>query len=89
MVDAGRQRDDECGVRMDRRPCLYRQSVRVERVGDNEWHPPPYKVFGHDIRSTIRLDSKGRVGMFKLENWVERTTNDVVNLHGPKDTDND
>ena len=50
---------------------------------------PPYKVFGHDIRSTIRLDSKGRVGMFKLENWVERTTNDVVNLHGPKDTDND
>ena len=47
---------------------------------------PPYKEFGHDIRDTIRLDSQGRVGVFKLDNWVERKTNDVVNLHGPKDT---
>ena len=47
------------------------------------------RVFGHDIRDTIRLDSQGRGGVFKLANWVERTTNDVVNLHGPKDTDND
>ena len=46
-------------------------------------------VFGHDIRDTIRLDSQGRVGVFKLANWVERTTNDVVYLHGPKDTNND
>ena len=47
------------------------------------------RVFGHDIRDTIRIDSRGRVGVFKLDNWVERTTNDVVNLHGPKDTNND
>ena len=38
------------------------------------------RVFGHDIRDTIRLDSQERVGVFKLANWVERKTNDVVNL---------
>ena len=45
---------------------------------------PPYKVFGHDIRDTILIDSQGRVGVFKLDNWVERKTNDVVRLNGPK-----
>jgi len=44
---------------------------------------PPYKEFGNDIQDTIRLDAQGRVGVFKLDNWVERTTNDVVRLHGP------
>ena len=34
-------------------------------------------LLGHDIRDTIRLDGQGRVGVFKLSNWVERTTNDV------------
>jgi hypothetical protein len=48
----------------------------------------PYKEFGHDIQDAIRLDVQGRVGVFKLANWVERTTNDVVNLYGPMDTDN-
>ena len=46
-------------------------------------------VFGHDIRDTIRLDSQGRVGVFKLDNWVERTTNDVIRLYGPKTTINE
>ena len=50
---------------------------------------PPYKEFGHDIQDSIKIDGQGRVGVFKLANWVERTTNDVVNLHGPKDTNND
>ena len=45
-------------------------------------------LFGHDIRDTIRIDEQGRVGVFKLDNWVERTTNDVVNLHGTKNTKN-
>ena len=43
-------------------------------------------LFGHDIRDTIRIDEQGRVGVFKLDNWVERTTNDVVNLHGAQRT---
>lgn len=43
-------------------------------------------LLGYDVRDTIRLDGQGRVGVFKLDNSVERTTNDVVNLHGPKDT---
>ena len=47
------------------------------------------RAFGHDIRDAIKIDGQGRVGVFKLANWVERTTNDVVNLHGPKDTNND
>ena len=46
-------------------------------------------LFGHDIQDSIKIDGQGRVGVFKLANWVERTTNDVVNLHGPKDTNND
>ena len=50
---------------------------------------PPYKVFGHDIRDTIRIDSHGRVGVFKLDNWVERTTNDVVLLYGPRERKTD
>ena len=49
----------------------------------------PYKEFGHDIQNTIRIDGQGRVGVFKLDNWVSRTTNDVVRLYGPRDTDND
>ena len=50
---------------------------------------PPYKEFGHDIRDTIRLDSQGRVGVFKLDNWVERTTNDIVRMYGPGVKKND
>ena len=45
---------------------------------------PPYKEFGHDIRATIRLDARGKVGVWKLNNNVERTTNDVVRLYGPR-----
>ena len=48
----------------------------------------PYKEFGHDIQDTIMLDGQGRVGVFKLDNWVERKTNDVVHLHGPRDRSN-
>ena len=32
------------------------------------------RVFGHDIRDTIRLDSQGRVGVFKLANWAGATS---------------
>ncbi len=32
----------------------------------------------------IMIDANGRVGVWKLDNWVERKTNDVVNLHGPR-----
>ena len=42
-------------------------------------------LLGHDTRDTIRIDRQGRGGVFKLVNWVERTTNDIVNLHGLKD----
>ena len=45
---------------------------------------PPYKEFGQDIQDKIMLDSHGRVGVWKLDNWVERKTNDVVSLHGPR-----
>ena len=41
------------------------------------------QLLGHDIRDTIRIDSLGRVGVFKLDNWVERKTNGVVRLYGP------
>ena len=54
-----------------------------------EGDTPPYKEFGHDIQDTIMLDGQGRVGVFKLDNWVERTTNDVVRLYGPKTTINE
>ena len=40
-------------------------------------------LLGHDTRDTIRLDSQGRVGVFKLDNWVECKTNGVVRLYGP------
>ena len=46
---------------------------------------PPYKMFGENIRATFMLDRQGRVGVFKLDNHVERTTNDVVRLYGPKE----
>ncbi len=46
---------------------------------------PPYKMFGEDIRATFMLDRQGRVGVLKLDNRVERTTNDVVRLYGPKE----
>ena len=46
---------------------------------------PPYKVFGENIQDTIMLDEHGRVGVWKLNNWVIRTTNDVVSLFGPKE----
>ncbi len=46
---------------------------------------PPYKVFGENIQDAIMLDEHGRVGVWKLDNWVIRTTNDVVSLFGPKE----
>ncbi|MBQ6337858.1 MAG: hypothetical protein IJI36_01825 [Kiritimatiellae bacterium] len=49
-----------------------------------EGDAPPCKEFGHDIRDTIRLDARGKVGVWKLDNWVERTTNGVIRLHGPR-----
>ena len=48
---------------------------------------PPYKTFGEDIRDTILLNSQGKVGVFKLDNWVYRTTNDIVHLYGPRGYD--
>ena len=45
----------------------------------------PYKRFGETIKDTYMLNGQGKVGVFKLNNWVERTTNDVVHLYGPKD----
>ena len=45
---------------------------------------PPHKSFGEDIRATFMLDENGRVGVFKLSNWVERKTNDVIRLYGPR-----
>ena len=45
---------------------------------------PPHKVFGEHIQDTIMLDRQGRVGVWKLDNWVERSTNDVVWLYGPR-----
>ena len=47
----------------------------------------PHKQFGEYIQDTIMLDSHGRVGVFKLDNWVERSTNDVIHLYGPKATE--
>ena len=41
-------------------------------------------LFGHDIQNTIGIDAQGRIGVFKLNNFVERKTNDVVRLHGPR-----
>ena len=46
-------------------------------------------LLGHDIQDTIRKDGQGRVGVFKLANWVERKTNDVVRLYGPRDANDD
>ena len=43
------------------------------------------KESAKDIKDTIMLDVQGRVGVFKLDNWVERTTHGVVNPYGPKD----
>ena len=48
---------------------------------------PPHKVFGEDVRATFMLDENGRVGVFKLDNWVDRQTNGVVRLFGPKEKD--
>ena len=53
-------------------------------MSGTEGDAPPYKEFGHDIRDTIRLDARGKVGVWKLDNWVERTTNGVIRLHGPR-----
>jgi len=44
---------------------------------------PPCKRFGEDLQQVFRIDQHGRVGVFKLDNWVIRTTNDVVTLRGP------
>ena len=58
-------------------------------VAETKGDTLPYKEFGHDIRDTIRIDGQGRVGVFKLDNWVERKTNDVIRLYGPKSKKND
>ena len=39
---------------------------------------------GEHIRDTIMLDRQGRVGVWKQDNWMERSTNDVVWLYGPR-----
>lgn len=43
--------------------------------------------FGEYIQDTIMIDGHGRVGVFKLDNWVERSTNDVIRLYGPMVTE--
>jgi hypothetical protein len=53
-------------------------------VKDTSGNTPPHKVFGEYIQDTIMLDRHGRVGVWKLNNWVERSTNDVVRLYGPR-----
>ena len=45
---------------------------------------PPYKQFGESLQQVFRIDRHGRVGVFKLDNSVIRTTNDVVTLMGPR-----
>ncbi len=45
--------------------------------------------FGEDIQDMILLNSQGKVGVYKLDNHVERTTNDVVRLYGPKEKKNE
>ena len=47
----------------------------------------PYRRFGEDTRVRILLDVRGKVGMFKLDNWVERSTNGMVRLWGPRDNE--
>ena len=51
-------------------------------VKDTTGGTPPYKQFGEGLQQTFMIDGHGRVGVFKLDNWVERTTNDVVTLYG-------
>lgn len=43
--------------------------------------------FGEYIQDTIMIDGHVRVGVFKLDNWVERSTNDVIRLYGPMVTE--
>ena len=64
--------------------CVYIDNPFGWNVSGTEGDTLPYKEFGHDIRDTIRIDGQGRVGVFKLDNWVERKTNDVVRLYGPR-----
>ena len=52
-------------------------------VKDTTGDTPPYKQFGGNLQQVFMIDRHGRVGVFKLDNWVERTTNDVVTLYGP------
>ena len=53
-------------------------------VKDTSGNTPPYKQFGENLQQVFRIDRHGRVGVFKLDNWVERTTNGVVTVYGPK-----
>ena len=53
----------------------------VKGTGGNT---PPYKRFGESLQQVFRIDRHGRVGVFKLDNEVIRTTNDVVTLMGPR-----
>ena len=52
-------------------------------VKDTSGDTPPYRQFGENIKETFMIDRHGRVGVFKFDNWVVRTTNDVVTLYGP------
>ena len=65
--------------------CVYIDNPFGWHVKGTGGNTPPYKVFGENIRDTIMLDEHGRVGVWKLNNWVIRTTNDVVSLFGPKE----
>jgi len=52
-------------------------------VKDTTGDTPPYKLFGENLQQVFRIDRHGRVGVFKLDNEVTRTTNDIVAIYGP------
>ena len=53
-------------------------------VKDTSGNTPPYKQFGENLQQVFRIDRHGRVGVFKLDNGVTRTTNDVMTIFGPR-----
>ena len=69
--------------------CVYVDNPFGWNVKDTQGEAIPHEQFGEDIYATFMLDGNGRVGVFKLDNWVSRTTNDVINLYGPKDAKNE
>ena len=47
----------------------------------------PHKNFAIDVKDKIQLNRYGKVGVFKLDNHVIRSTNGVITLHGLKEKD--